>query len=134
MTLHTGLCGTGLCGELCCGTPAGPTPPTMPPSPFSVSMWLGQSVSIASLVGYSRGAPVYSAAAAADCYVCYKLQNILGADGNEVVSDSYLLLDGSVTVAPYDLVTLPDGTKRPVKHVASATMPIGANVLKVVYL
>jgi hypothetical protein len=104
-------------------------------SPYSFTAWFPHRASLEHLVGYDEGgSPTYDVSAVVECYLNYKLQNVLGPDGNDVTSDSYLLIDGAVTVAPYDMITLPDGTKRPVKNVASSNMPTGQTVLKVVYL
>ena len=92
-------------------------------------------VSIENRIGYSaRGAPVYSSPVIYSCYYMQQVQNILTPDGNEAVSTSNLLVDGSVVVAQYDRVTLPDGTVRPVLSTKTATLPSGTCMLKVVYL
>ncbi len=104
-------------------------------SPYSFTAWFPHRVSIEDLQGYgARGTPTYALPVVVDCYLNHKLQNVLGPDGNEVVSDSYLLVDGTVSVQPYARVTLPDGNKRPVKSVGSGNLPSGPTAIKVVYL
>jgi hypothetical protein len=93
------------------------------------------SVTIEPITGYgAHGTPTYGAGVVVPCYINSKLQNVLGPDGNEVVSDTYILIDGAVSANPYDRVTLPDTTKRPVKSVSSANLPDGSTAMKVVYL
>ena len=99
------------------------------------SVLFPQLATIENRIGYSdRGAPIYDTPVIYACYYIQQIQNILTPDGNEAVSTSNLLVDGSVPVAQYDRVTLPDGSIRPVLSTKVAVMPNGTCMLKVVYL
>jgi hypothetical protein len=104
-------------------------------APYSFTAWFPHRVTLEHLQGYgTRGSPTYDVGSVVSCFLTYKLQNVLDVNGNEITSDASLLMDGSVTVTPYDRIALPDGTIRPVKAVAQSDMPTGETVLKVVYL
>ena len=105
-------------------------------SPYDFSMYFPHRLSIEVRQGYGmHGAPTYGAPTVVPGYYNSKIQNVLTSDGNEVVSDSFILFNGGVSVHEYDRITLPDGTVRPVKTVSSSNMPnSGACVLKTVYL
>ncbi len=97
--------------------------------------WLKQSVTIEPMTSYGvRGSPTYGTGAAVACRIEQTASNVLGTDGNEITSDVSLLVNGDVTVNPYDRVTLPDGSKRPVKAVQTINAPTGSAAMKVVYL
>lgn len=103
--------------------------------PYNIARWFAFSVTIEPRTSYGvRGSPVYGAGAAVPCHIEHKASNTLGADGNEVSSDVSLLVNGDITVSPYDRVTLPDGSKRPVKAVQTINAPTGSAAMKVVYL
>jgi len=103
--------------------------------PYNIARWFAFSVTIEPRTSYgSRGSPVYGAGAAVACHIEHKASNALGADGNEISSDVSLTVKGDVTVNPYDRVTLPDGSKRPVKAVQTINAPTGSAAMKVIYL
>ena len=103
--------------------------------PYNIARWFAFSVTIEPRTSYgSRGSPVYGAGAAVACHIEHKASNVLGADGNEITSDVSLLVNGDVTVNPYDRVTLPDGSKRPVQAVQTVNTPTGSAAMKVVFL
>lgn len=103
--------------------------------PYNIARWFAFSVTIEPMSSYGvRGSPVYGAGAAVSCHIEHKASNVLGADGNEITSDVSLTVNGDVTVNPYDRVTLPDGSKRPVKAVQTINTPTGVAAMKVVFL
>ena len=103
--------------------------------PYNIARWFAFSVTIEPRTSYGvRGSPVYGAGAAVACHIAHKANNVLGADGNETTSDISLTVKGDVTVNPYDRVTLPDGSKRPVKAVDTVNTPTGTAAMKVIYL
>lgn len=112
---------------------AAPTP-TVITSPYTFVAWMQQSATIEPCTSFSKGSPVYGTGVSVACIVSQKMQNVLGADGNEIASDISLTTEGTVSVSPYDRVTLADGTVRPVKTVQSVRSVSGAIVMKVIYL
>jgi hypothetical protein len=104
-------------------------------SPYNVQAWMRQTAQIEPRRTFgAKGAPVYGDPFDAPVLITRKMSNALTADGNEVRSDITLTVPWYVRVMEYDRVTLPDGTKRPVRAVSLIETPLGAVVARTVYL
>lgn len=104
-------------------------------APYNIVRWFAFSATIAPRTSYgARGSPVYGSGAAVACHIEQRKANVMGPDGNEMTSDTAVYVSPDVAVSPYDRVTLPDGTIRPVKAVEIVNAPIGQAALKVVRL
>lgn len=102
-------------------------------APYNIARWFSYSVTIAPCSSYgSRGSPVYGMGALVACHIEQSKENILGPDGNELAANVTIYVSPDAAVKPYDRVTLPDGTVRPVRSVDVINTPTGKAALKVV--
>lgn len=102
-------------------------------APYNIARWFSYSVTIAPCSSYgSRGSPVYGTGASVACHIEQSKENSLGPDGNELAANVTIYVSPDAVVNPYDRVTLPDGTVRPVRSVDVINTPTGKAALKVV--
>lgn len=69
------------------------------------------SISIRPLTGYSGTAPTYGTAVTYQGRISMRARNIIGRDGQTVVSRGRAWLDTVAAITVNDLVTLPDGSQ-----------------------
>lgn len=96
--------------------------------------WLNQSITIHPHSAFnSNGQSTYATSTTVACRLTRKNENTMDSAGNEAISTTQILVDGSVVVTPLDKIVLSDGTIPYIISVVDVASPKGTSYYKIIY-
>jgi hypothetical protein len=99
-----------------------------------VKMYLKQTITRYPKTGYGNsGQPTYGSTSTIACLIQYKKVNTMDKDGNDVISNAQIIVDGNTTIDTLDKLLMPDGATPYVIKVESITDFTGTIHYKMIY-
>ena len=96
--------------------------------------WLNQSITLYPHLAFnSNGQSTYSSSSTIPCRITRKNVATMDRDGNEVISTTQIMIDGSVVVTPLDKIALEDGTQPFIIGILDVPGPNGMSYYKIIY-
>lgn len=97
--------------------------------------WLKQSITIYPHTGFnSNGQSTYGSGSTVSGLMVQRVMNTRDSMGNDAISTTQILIDGSVAVTNKDKITLPDGTQPYIISVLDMpSMNNGLSFAKIIY-
>ena len=96
--------------------------------------WLNQSITLHPHSGVnSNGQSTYATSSTVACRLTRKNVNTMDTLGNEVISTTQILVDGSVVITPLDKIVLSDGSQPFIISVLDVVAPNGTSYYKIIY-
>jgi hypothetical protein len=99
-----------------------------------VKMYLKQSITRYPKTGYGNsGLPTYGSTTSIACLIQYKKVNTMDKNGNDVISNAQIIVDGDTVIDSLDKIALPDGSTPYIIKIDSITDFTGTIHYKMIY-